>query len=239
LEKLFNMWPHDFYSKIRTQNDVVSKTGHGESISLFRHFQYTANPFPATLTKVLVCLIAVALFYSTSFANESEMFDLINAERAKHGLHPLNYNETLSNSARLHSRDMAEQDFFAHQSPSGSTPASRASRAGYQWAAVGETLFVGSTSAQRAISSLMASLSHRNVVLSPEFCDVGIGLVVEKNSTYQAYWTQVFGRQQNVGRCTASNTNPPETLPPAEDASSGGGCFISILKNGSPRPGQR
>lgn len=234
---LFNNWHPEVCSKRRIEIDSKPKTRNSESRYRFRYF--IENPFHGIMSKVLFCLVAVTLFYSTSFANEHEMLSLINAERAKHGLHPLSYNETLSNSARLHSRDMAERDFFAHQCPSGSTPASRASKAGYKWAAVGETLFGGSTSAQRAISSLMASLVHRNIVLNPEFCDVGIGLVVDNNSTYQAYWTQVFGRQRNAGRCTASNINPPEILPPVEDTSSGGGCFISILKNGSPRPGQR
>jgi cysteine-rich secretory family protein len=218
-----------FFSTGNNQYNWDSKAGSEFSRPMLMPPHYTFNRIRSAFSKICWCLIAIAFLYSPSFADEIEMLHLINAERGKHGLHPLNYDETLSNSAIRHSADMARRGYFGHTCPNGSSPGDRASASGYRWATIGETLFAGSSNAGRAVSSLMRSLSHRNIILNPDFCDVGIGLVVERNSEYQAYWTQVFGRRSGSGRCVATNTNPGNPVSEDDGGGSAGGCFIADL----------
>lgn len=54
-----------------------------------------------------------------------------NEERAKNGLAGLVMDSRLSGIARGHSVDMAERNYFSHDTPEGLDPSARASRAGY------------------------------------------------------------------------------------------------------------
>src|SRR6187399_1489515 len=73
---------------------------------------------------------------------------LINEARSENGLGPLRSTGALAKAAGAHSRDMVRNGFFAHDSPTGSTPKERIDRAGYfdgatTWA-MGETIAWGS-----------------------------------------------------------------------------------------------
>jgi uncharacterized protein YkwD len=52
---------------------------------------------------------------------EKEIHNLVNKYRAQNNLNILNFNETLRDIARYHSKDMKEKDYFDHISPSGET----------------------------------------------------------------------------------------------------------------------
>jgi uncharacterized protein YkwD len=52
---------------------------------------------------------------------EKEIHNLVNKYRAQNNLNILNFNETLKDIARYHSKDMKEKDYFDHISPSGET----------------------------------------------------------------------------------------------------------------------
>jgi uncharacterized protein YkwD len=52
---------------------------------------------------------------------EKEVHNLVNKYRAQNNLNILNFNETLRDIARYHSKDMKEKDYFDHISPSGET----------------------------------------------------------------------------------------------------------------------
>lgn len=55
----------------------------------------------------------------------------VNDIRQERNLNLLAWNDTLATVARLHSRDMAENDFFAHQSPDGEGPTERGRAEGF------------------------------------------------------------------------------------------------------------
>lgn len=57
---------------------------------------------------------------------------LVNRERKKEGLAPLDYDPHLAQIATDHSRDMSQRGFFAHVNPDGATPKDRAMSADYQ-----------------------------------------------------------------------------------------------------------
>jgi uncharacterized protein YkwD len=84
-----------------------------------------------------------------------------------------------------HSRDMVLHGFFAHDSPTGSTPKERMDRAGYfagasSWA-LGETIAwgTGSRATPAAIvRSWLRSPGHRAILLDGRYHDLGIGIAV-------------------------------------------------------------
>lgn len=63
-------------------------------------------------------------------ALERRIHERVNAFRTEHGLPPLSWADSLRPLARIHSRDMAERDFFGHVNPSGEDVNDRARRLG-------------------------------------------------------------------------------------------------------------
>src|SRR4051794_5246489 len=108
---------------------------------------------------------------------------LVNYERHKHGLRSLRLNTGLHNAAYGHAADMRSRDYFAHDSPGGSTPKSRAFRSHYlpgdgRWR-VGEDLAWGRDgggSARALVSAWMHSPIHRREILTRSYRDMGVGI---------------------------------------------------------------
>ena len=124
---------------------------------------------------------------------EAEILQLINAERADHGLEPLRPSRELREAARQHSREMNELSYFSHESPveAYQTLPMRLRNAGvakFGWA--GENIAMSTAaSAERFVQMWMDSPGHRANILKPEFEFSGIG-VYGSGSSFHA--TQVF-----------------------------------------------
>ncbi len=132
---------------------------------------------------------------------------LVNRERTSRGETALKPNRHLQRSARVHSSDMANGDYFAHDSRSGSTPLARMRAAGYITSArdgyaVGEniawaTLWLATPKA--IVAGWMASPGHRANILDAEFRETGIGVSPHPLASLArgesgAIYTQDFGR---------------------------------------------
>jgi uncharacterized protein YkwD len=110
---------------------------------------------------------------------------LINEARADHGLGALRSKGALERAATAHSRDMVRNDFFAHDSPTGSTPKERIEHAGYfdgasSWA-LGETIAWGSggrATPASIVRSWLNSPGHRAILLDGRYKDVGVGIAL-------------------------------------------------------------
>jgi uncharacterized protein YkwD/tetrahydromethanopterin S-methyltransferase subunit G len=107
---------------------------------------------------------------------EARMLELINAERAAHGLSPLRADPELAGVARAHSRDMFARGYFSHVSPDGKDPFDRIRQAKLSYRTAGENLALAPTLAL-AHQGLMNSPGHRANILRPAFGRVGIGIV--------------------------------------------------------------
>ena len=108
---------------------------------------------------------------------------------------PLEMNEAIRTAARLHSQDMAENNYFDHDSRDGRSFDQRMSDAGYSgswpW---GENIAAGSTTAASAVSNLLSSTEgHCDNIMSSQYNVIGIGYAYSADSTYGHYWTQDFG----------------------------------------------
>lgn len=127
---------------------------------------------------------------------EARVLELVNQYRAQGAdcgaegefgpADPLEMNAHLRCAARLHSVDMVERDFFAHENPDGQGPAERVAETDFEGAgAIGENIFQGPDSAEQAVEGWMSSDGHCANIMRPEFNYIGVGL-------YERHWTQKF-----------------------------------------------
>ncbi len=122
-------------------------------------------------------------------AEEQQMVNLVNAERAKAGLKPLAVDMRLVKLARMKSQDMINKNYFAHQSPTYGSPFDMMKKEGITYRTAGENL-AGTNSVTRAHDLLMQSSGHRQNILNPAFTHIGIGIV--KGGPYGMMFTQMF-----------------------------------------------
>jgi uncharacterized protein YkwD len=114
---------------------------------------------------------------------EPAVLRAINAERRRHGVEPLRLSAALSAAANVHSREMAQAGFFAHESHDGSSFDKRVARfyprKGHAEWAIGENLAYASPdiSAAQVVALWMHSPGHRENLLSPEWREIGLGAV--------------------------------------------------------------
>ena len=119
-----------------------------------------------------------------------------NAARREHSRSPLSYDSELADIARLHSRDMAVRDFYAHENPDGESHNQRLSMYGYDSDVVYE-LIVATESisagidieniAENAVDSWLGSPRHREALLREHNTEEGIGVYVTAEP--RIYWT--------------------------------------------------
>lgn len=105
--------------------------------------------------------------------------------------HPLTMNGALRCAARLHSRDMAQRDFFDHTNPDGEDPFTRMERAGYRYFAAGENIAAGYPTPKAVVEGWLQSPGHCRNIMNPDFTEIGVGYWDPG-----ALWTQTFGRPQ-------------------------------------------
>lgn len=123
---------------------------------------------------------------------ERQVFDLVNAERAKAGLAPLKLDSSISNVARAKSKDMATNNYFSHTSPTYGNAGSMLKQFGISYTAYGENIASGQKTPQQVVTAWMNSQGHRENILSSTFTKIGVGYAT--NSKGVAYWTQMFTR---------------------------------------------
>lgn len=106
---------------------------------------------------------------------------------------PLEMDELVRLAARLHSQDMATQDFFEHTSLDGRTFEDRMSATGFSGAAPwGENIAAGTATPDGVVRGWMESPGHCANIMSPSYRVIGIGYAFDAGSTFGHYWTQDF-----------------------------------------------
>lgn len=121
---------------------------------------------------------------------EYQLFDLTNATRVNHGLSILTWNDHVRGTARKHSADMAENNYFDHTNLDGESPFDRMQEDRVVFTYAGENLAYGQFSSIFAHEGLMNSLGHRENILKSEFEFLGVGVAF--NAKSQPYYTENF-----------------------------------------------
>ncbi len=124
---------------------------------------------------------------------EVSTLEAVNRARAEHGLERLTANPVLVEIARDHSRDMIRRGYFDHQSPAGDSVQDRVRQRRIAYRRIGENLHRSSGSedpVRTAVESWLKSRDHRQLLLSHEFRETGIGVAVDDEGAI--YFTQLF-----------------------------------------------
>lgn len=126
---------------------------------------------------------------------EERMLVLVNRDRAKHGLSPLQIDERVANVARAHSTEMHATGVVAHVSPTTGSAADRVKAASIGTSVVLENV-ARAYGVGEAEEGLMNSPGHRANLLSKQVTHIGIGIVFgeEVAGRREMFVTQVFTR---------------------------------------------
>lgn len=124
---------------------------------------------------------------SDALSYEQEVIDLVNDIRRQNGLNTLKANWELSRVARYKSQDMADNGYFAHNSPTYGSPANMIKNFGISASRSGENIAKGYKTPQQVVNGWMNSSGHRANILNASYKQIGVGYVANGN-----HWTQMF-----------------------------------------------
>ncbi len=102
---------------------------------------------------------------------------LINAERVKENLSPLTFNQELTIAAAKKGTDMFDKNYWAHISPTGTTPWQFISDSGYQYVYAGENLAKSFNTSDEVVNAWMNSPTHRANIMKKEYTDIGLAIM--------------------------------------------------------------
>lgn len=123
---------------------------------------------------------------------ESELFNLINQERTDRGICPLAADPCVFHAARLHTQDMADNNYFNHVNGAGENIPERLNNEGIPWTGCAENIGIASASGNvtaRILQAWMESDEHRKNILNCHFTHTGIGVAYNYG---EYYFTQNF-----------------------------------------------
>jgi uncharacterized protein YkwD len=106
---------------------------------------------------------------------------------------PLAWNAELGSAAEVHSRAMANGNFFAHQDRDGRTPGDRAELAGYAGGQIGENIAAALDTPAKVVGGWLASPGHCASLMHPQYQDLGAAYASDPQSDAGIYWTALFG----------------------------------------------
>ena len=122
-------------------------------------------------------------------ADELEIFNLINTQRTNNGLSALKIDSEVQNVARIKAKDMVNNNYFSHTSPTYGSPFDMLKNFGISYKSAGENI-AGNSSNQAAVTAWMNSSGHKANILNSNFNYTGIGVVESK--TYGKIYVQMF-----------------------------------------------
>lgn len=147
---------------------------------------------------------------------KTDLFNLVNSNRVAQGLKPLAEDPILDQAAYLKAQDMIKKGYFAHQSPSGTTPWFWFLVAGYKYAYAGENLAVGFINSPDVFDAWRRSPSHWANIINPHYKEMGLAIVPGFGENDSLVVVQLFGSQTSATPPTT--TQKPKTVKPTETA---------------------
>lgn len=118
---------------------------------------------------------------------EQQVVNLVNQERSKQGLKPLQMDWEVARVARYKSDDMQAKGYFSHTSPTYGSPFDMLKQFGVNYRTAGENIAKGQPTPQEVMKAWMNSSGHRANILKADFTHIGVGY----NSNGHV-WTQMF-----------------------------------------------
>jgi Cysteine-rich secretory protein family len=170
---------------------------------------------------------------------EQQVMQATNADRAEHGLAPLNWDPALAQAAAQHAQIMAGQPALSHQYPGEPDLVARGGAAGAHFRSIAENVALG-PSPEALEQEWMNSPPHRANILDPRMNSIGVGMV-KRGANYYAVEDFADGVaqlgpeqvEQKVGQLLQQRGLQPAGL--TEDARQT--CAMDHGSAGGSRPG--
>ena len=114
--------------------------------------------------------------YSSLTQEELELLLLINEEREKNNLAPLIIDESIQNIARLKAKDIVDNNYFSHISPTYGSPFEMLKSNNISYKTASENI-AGNSNVTKALEAWLNSESHKNNILNNDYNYTGIAVV--------------------------------------------------------------
>ena len=125
---------------------------------------------------------------NNSFANE--VVRLVNEERQKAGLSPLEADPKLAHAAQKRSDELIET--FGHERPDGQPWSTILEEENISYSSAGENVAAGFSTPEKVVKAWMNSEGHKKAILSTDYKKIGVGYSYTDNADLKHYWDQLF-----------------------------------------------
>ena len=170
---------------------VAAKALHGAKVCLIPKPENNYRPLvlrrgplmvaSGLIVSAKVLAIGLALILPStaelSTITSARILQLTNNERVESGLGVLKENASLTKAAAGKAKDIIDNDYFAHISPTGVTPWFWIQQQGYSYSVAGENLAIDFVQAEDVVSAWMASPGHRENILQGDYTETGVAVL--------------------------------------------------------------
>lgn len=196
MKRLSDFFHHLFIP--REDNNFRAKSLHPDFLMMYLIFALV-------LTFVFKNTGVNVLGFATDVTVE-KIYQLTNQEREKNNLPPLALNDCLSQAAHKKAEDMFAKDYWAHFSPTGTTPWDFMINAGCKYEYAGENLAKNFLFSDGVVTAWMNSPSHKENIVNKNYTQVGYAIVNGiLNGEQTTLVVQMFDKPINP---TVANTEP-------------------------------
>lgn len=140
--------------------------------------------------------------------------DLTNENRAEAAVNSLVRSPVLDQAATLKAQHMAQNSYFAHYAPDGTSPWYWFDQVSYDYIHAGENLAVHFSDSSQVVRAWMDSPTHRDNIVSGKYTEIGVGTA---RGTYQGFDTifvvQLFGHPTSPTVPVAQEIPAPAPIP--------------------------
>ena len=127
----------------------------------------------------------VAYSFQGENAFELEVIRLVNVERQREGLHPLQLENTLAMAARFKAQSMQNLNYFSHRNPVYGNWGVLMEVFDFKEFIMGENIAHLFRTPEAVVNGWMNSPTHRYNIMHPRFHYIGVGF-------YDYFWVQMF-----------------------------------------------
>jgi uncharacterized YkwD family protein len=155
--------------------------GVGNNYGAGNNYNYPSAPStPSTPTKT-----PSTPSNASASTQAQQVLSLVNAQRKNAGLGALTMDSALANVALVKAKDMINNNYFDHNSPTYGSPFDMMKQFGITYRTAGENIAKGQSSAQQVMNDWMNSPGHRANILNSSYTKIGVGY-------YNGAWVQEF-----------------------------------------------
>lgn len=177
------------------------------------------------ILKIATISVSINFPQNIFFADITELAleNFANQTRQSLGLEPLIENQKLNEAAQLKAKDMVQNQYFSHTSPTGASPWFWFSKAGYNYKYAGENLAIGFFDSEEVYNAWLNSPSHRANLLNPNYKEIGTAVLNGYGHNNTIVVVQLFGKLQPVKSAveniakTTQKQEEPDTIAKSDE----------------------